>query len=511
MTWRILPIGFLWFWSVVVFANPQLQLHVDKTNVDLGDAVIVQLTATDMVTSLSQIDLSPLEENFGVVVKETRSEQLNNHTSAKSQTVDLELYPRSIGTLTIPPVTLDNKITAAFSVIVHNPKIIGHDMAIHWTVSKNIVWERQQVVVKAVLQTPERFAMVEVPQRTQHGIDTYLLPVEKRSLPVLHQLSSKQISMKQLSTKQASTKQTSTKQLKTEFSLTWLIYPQTAGTQQVVLPEIYYLSQGLVKRKFFLPKIELKVKPLPPYVPPTMPVGRVSITAKPISGWFLKTNAESYWVLTLQSHALIPQWFPPVLRQVTANNGAVRISAVDSRRTTEPTADGALAKVIHNIPFSATDTGQVTLPPLRVQYFDPDSAKLKTVMTRPISVYALNPLLLNFVYLLGTIGVLAVVWLGGRWLKLYLHRRRRLKKAIDNIRQSTNPHALREALKQYAQAVGWPANISLSEFYRFYHLFKQKDNEPLRQFLRLLSEGCYSKKQFISFSEIKSGIIEFLL
>ena len=475
-------------YCMTTHASSKLQLLLKDTEVELGQSIDAQLVSVGLDASLSQIDLSPLEKNFGVVVKESGSESIDNTAATRRQFLVIQLFPRKVGTITIPPLLFNNETTATASVIAHDAKIRGQTVSLEWTVSETSVWERQQIIVKAELHTPEQFAVVDIGEKPVPGMEFMVLPVEKRRI------------------KTAASNET-------QFFITWLLYPQqypqTSSVRKIVLPVVNYRSQGLLKRQFYLPNIEISVKPLPIYIPPTIPVGEVTIRSELLSHAPLTTTGPSYWMITLQSHELLPHWLPPVLRQIKTDD-QTKMLAIDSQRQTQADENGALATAVHKIPFMPLSSGTVELPSLRVQFFDPKSGMLKTVVTAPITTYALNPLWIQLAIVVGIAAALVLLWSCGVRIKYSISRHRKIRHALNAIAQAGDPYTLRQALKQYAKAKGWPENLTLNDLFQYWRSQKRRTELTMQQTLQQLSDSCYGKGDIVDFVSFRTRVVQCL-
>ena len=471
----------LWLISFCVYAAPTLQLRINNSMIQLGQPIVAHLIATDVEASLSQIDLTPLRTDFGIAVKESRRE---SNSVSKRQTLILELFPRKTGQITLPSLSFHEVSTRARSVTVQQATLRDGIIALNWSVSKTSVWERQQIIVTTKLHSPEKFATVDIGEIQVPGIESHALPVVKKRIGADDGTV-------------------------TEFTMTWLLYPQTSALHKIDLPVIRYSSQGLVKRQFYLPLMDVRIKPLPPYIPPIMAVGNVSILTDLQSPALVTTNHPIAWQVTLQSRDLLPQMFPPVLRQIKSDN-RIKIDTLDSQRHVYPDNGGVSTSVIHKLSVGSLGNGFINVPSLRLQYFDPDTAKLKTIVTPAVTIFALDPIWISLLATFVVVLVGALGWSGARRVKKYLTMRRRVRHALVTIEQAADPKALRMALNQYAGAVGWPDNTTLEQFFRCWRSANKDCESQMRIALQELSSCYYGRWQKGDFGLLRSNIRHYL-
>lgn len=249
----------------------------------------------------------------------------------------------------------------------------------------------------------------------------------------------------------------------TRLQAGWLLYANRSGVFDITPPSIEYLRGGKVQRQFSMPAIKLNVRPLPPYVPPTMPVGKITLDSNFIASSLLRQDSLYQWKIVLQSAENPPNSFTPVLRQLKQANEFIFFPA-ETNRQSNPGVNGIHSTVTHNIPFKPLVNGIFSLPKLRIQYFDPHSGKIITHYYKTATVLSLN-------LLLWILSVLFAVFAGYKVIKLlfaYAQTRYEKSKAVSAatlaIIDASTADDLRMALRAYAFAKGWEHNTALSQW-----------------------------------------------
>ena len=335
------------------------------------------------------------------------------------------------------------------------------------TVSSTAVWERQQIIVNVEVTTPDLFSSLLQESFRIKGLDSY---------PIMPSTDRIELNGSRQARLQAG----------------WIMYPIADGQYEIKLPDIQYELNGVIQHSIPIPVFSIKVKALPAYIPPTLPVGRIAIEQSFSSGRLINTHTLTYWTLKLKGDGLPAHWLPAVLRQIKSNDD-IRYSPVTSERINTAAAGGMQSQVTHTIPLKALENGKLDLPALRVQYFDPADGRLKTLAIEKHSIYALS-YIWRAVLLLVLGGLL---YKALKQLKEYGHRkwlkRKRIKEALHQIGQAKTAYEIRTALNQLALAENWPDNLSISAWYCLWNS-KYRHQKDLDSLLDSLSMACYSSQ-----------------
>lgn len=469
--------------------NPQLVLVADKTELQLGHPIKLVLFAVEISARLSAIDLHALNEDFGVTIEESSTSiEDARWPNAKVQMLRLKLYPRRLGDITLPALHLDGQQSAPQRIHVSAGLTRGRNgeqpLRRDITLSTRQPWERQQVIIHMTVTSADKFATLRAEEKLQAaGFEVFPLP----------NTSSK--------TRQDGKEYTA-------YHIGWALVPLTAGHQHIILPPVTLHQSGRVTRIYYAPRQDVDVKALPPYIPPTMPVGKVSLSARlSVTDW-LSTDSLAYWQLTVTGSGVSHHWLPPVLRQLQSA-ADVRFLSATSERQTETDAHGVHSTVLHRIPFKALASGWLNLPTLRLQYFNPATGRIVDAIYQPPSAFALSR---ACSLILGTAtGLLALWLLWTLWRKIAdisaRHRKRRA--ALAQIAAATNMRELRQALTVVAEAEGWPGNLTLRDWGLRWRS-RVAAGETMDAILQQLARACYGGEQIQDFSDIQSRLLAHL-
>ena len=467
-------------------AAPQLFISLNKTDIQLGHVIDAELYGIDLQGRLVDIDLHDLKEVFGVTLEETADDVADPRWPDRSvQMLRLKLYPRQIGNLILPELSLEGAQSTPHTILV-TPGIKKTrtgimDIRRALTISSTQPWERQQVLVEVDVITQDTFASLSAKTLRIPGFEVFPIP------PSVD-------------------KNTGNDAGQSVMRLGWVLSPLAAGQYHIDVPPVEYRESGLTERTYYFPKQTLNVKALPPYIPPTMPVGLIRIASRLNSSSLVFPNRLHYWDVTLTGNGVSPNWIPPLSRQIQSNN-ELQFFPASTERLSFADRDGLHSQVTYHIPFKPISNGRLNLPDLRIQYFDPESGRLDYASHRPQFALVMNTSLRIL------FGVLLFLMLCGAGIYLYrkiglLRQRHRLRKTVvSDIRQARSFIELRMALKPLAQAEGWPNNMTLQHFAQHCRTSRNMPDDVIA-LIDQLSQACYSNKANIDLNEYRAALLD---
>ncbi len=290
------------------------------------------------------------------------------------------------------------------------------------------VWQRERTTLTVEVQSTDRFATLEASLPRIEGVDVQAQPA----------------------TNEAGTDG------KRVLRLTWQLSAHTPGTQTIQLPPIRYNLNGRDAARWQPPVQTLDVQALPPYLPPTTPVGNVEIESHIEPSGMLQPGHLAYWHISLYSDAVNTAQFPPILKQMQVVDGVVLFSA----KVDKPASDGEQYRLDYHIPFKAQRNGKLDLPTLQWYWFDPETGRLEhrqyTPPTPWVLAWAWRVILVISGGLLLLVGLRQAGYMAYRRLRRW-HSKRQVWQALQ---QNTDALKVRQALDICSTAHGWPANLS---------------------------------------------------
>lgn len=456
--------------AVVVYGNchaQQLHLELKQQRIEWGEILQGRIIALDTATALTDIDLSPLYDNFAVVAHEgdLGEDDAQRYSRVKTQVLDLQLYPRRTGKLAIPALKLDEAQSTAQTVDVDPASVQGGEINIDMHASAQHLWQRQQFVVNVEVKSLQQFFTLETAAFTLPGFE--VMPLKMHREPVKGD-----------------------SHYRTRVTMGWVLFPLLGGNYQLDLPMIGYRYSGRIQRRFRLPRIALEVRDLPAYVPPNMPVARVSIASSVTPPGRLQAGHLSYWTITLKAKGTLPYWLPPVLSNVQSSDG-IEFLPAESQRSVQLDNNGAEASVVHQLPFKALGSGSVKLPSLKLQYFDPVAGRIEAVHYRAPQRLALSTSVIGLLALCLAAVLIWATRLLLRRARQILKRERQTSHALSIIESAATAGDIITGLRFYAVAQGWPTNLGVTGFAELWQLYFYR-TDTLHNALQDLSRAIYS-------------------
>jgi hypothetical protein len=449
-------------------ALESVDAKLDRSSSELGKPVNLVITADDSKQDLSALPLDELRDTFAIGSRDYTKELLDTdtRTTISRQQLRLQLYPRRKGKLTAPSIRIGKRFTREIPLDVVAAKHKGKPIDVDWQLSQAKTWQREQVMVRIRITTPEEFATLELQNEEVHGFEITPLPVTRANI-------------------------TDNANKRTVLTTGWSVLPLLPGTRTLALPAIEYHSDGVRRRLFYLPTIKLTVRPLPSYLPPTIPVGKIEVNSRVSPEKIHYPGEVAYWNITLTSQSLPPYWLPPVLRQVKSDKN-VEFLPASSKRELRPDKTGVNGSVQHSIPFKILKNGVAELPALNIQYFDTETGKIISTGHQPEKLLAVS---LPVRLLLAVLLLATLAWSGyliiGRLIGYY-HYYRQYRVIARRLQDVSGIDQLSEILGDISRAESWPDNISLSSWLSHW----QKNfgrNDELAYAVHQLSRIKYSR------------------
>ncbi|MFP3874899.1 MAG: hypothetical protein ACLFV1_10640, partial [Thiohalophilus sp.] len=246
----------------------------------------------------------------------------------------------------------------------------------------------------------------------------------------------------------------------------WVVHPLHEGQHALQLPPLQFVRDGVTTHRFYPPRLNLAVRPLPPYLPPQMPVGKLSYAIdKPAP--FMFTDALGHVTVKLQGEGIRPRDLPQLDRQL-ASSGEIALYPAQQARRENTEQNHLISEGEYEIPFTIKQNGRITLPGFRLDYFDPDTGRIVSLQTDTHAVYAINRGV--FYVLLGLL--LIALWFGLRKalpvVKRHLRRLHGYIRFLAFVPHAESDEAVVKLLRELADKEGWPANLTLVQWGQYW-------------------------------------------
>ena len=460
-------------------ANPaRLRLTLASYTLELGQALAGDLCADGLARPLAATDLAPLKQDFAIT--DTRLEATITETG---QCLKFRLYPRRRGQLPIPAIRLASSSTEMQTIRVHPAQVRGNALQPRFHVSSSNPWVREQLLVILELQTPDVFASLKVDMPVLDGFEVIPLPLGRQTVHTAHG---------------------------DRFRLRagWALFPLTAGPRELDLPPVRYRLEGGTRRRFAPPRLKLQVRPLPSYVPPTMLVGQPAIDSQLQAGPLMKTGQLAWWRMEIRAAGIPSRWLPRP-DNLMKGGSDIQFLPETSSDLSSPDASGVNSRLVYRIPFSTKAYGLLHLPTIELQYFDPATGKIQRLVQQAWHPLVL-PAVLRWLVILCLAASLLVLlrWTGSTVFRAWKKVQGR-REALQRLLQASDCRSVRAALRCYAVAEGWPANLSLGQWQRRWRDRYQID-AVMSDALVLLDVCSYSGRPVIENEAVRRRLFQCL-
>jgi|GEM_PF-6634841 len=318
----------------------ELGVTISKADKQWGQYVRVTLRYRGPL-SLQNINLESWHQFAAITYGDETSGE--DEKGRPVQIVQLRLHPRSTGSHLLPALQLGDASSQPVTINISDPVVKNHAIKLHFQISGQSPWQRQAVTIRVSLQTSDFSAHVRIDPVQQQGV------IAETLKPVRQELADGMF----------------------RFDTGWTIYPVSAGLLSLDLPPVKYQLSGSDRRKFYLPLLQMDVKTLPAYLPPTLPVGQLSVSSQ------IKTSADSakQWQIKIQTDGLIPYGVPGLDAQLAALSQ--RDIAEVKTSHSQLSADQNLS--IYHAPLPDWMMSHGKDVALKLRYFDPETGRQEEI------------------------------------------------------------------------------------------------------------------------------------
>jgi len=220
-------------------------------------------------------------------------------------------------------------------------------------------------------------------------------------------------------------------------TLRWRLQAHSSGHLTIDPPLIEQRGRG--RWRFHLPSHVVKVLPLPSYLPPTVPVGKIELAPT-----LFEDSGTQYWQLQVSSSGELPDEIHGVRRQLED------LAGVEAEQVTIDSGDTPkdIETLAYRVPVPDWSWGFGKGPQISIDYFDANGGRLALTETRLPAVWqAPTPAKI----LLGLFGLTMAAALAAAGWKI-AHRLIERKHFTRQLQQTKNAQQLRALLLQSSGA-----------------------------------------------------------
>lgn len=419
---------------------------------------------------IDDLNLSAWKEQFHIEQHQSsRRVQDSRWPNRAAQKQRLRLFPRRTGVLQLAPLALGELRTTARTINVLPAVADTKTMNLQASLSSASVWQREQIRLAVKVEPWQPRLHVTSPQEWKPpGFEAIRLADSHPSSD--------------------------------SIQLNWALYPLTSGALVIEPPAMDIRTGGAASRRFYLPAQEADVQPLPPYIPPTLPVGKLALTSQLQSPLPLRAGELALWELTVSSPTLPAAWLPDP-RASLRNISHVRLHPIKRSKENHLNVADRLGDVRYQVPFTPLSTGPLELPRLRLNYFDPQSGTLKAA-TFPTdtsrSVWVIAAWWLPSAIVIGTLILAWGVFIVGKLVLHRLHATGRKRAILAQAQEASSPCQLIQLSMQLpitAPDQNTQIAATFQQWLEAAKVIQRNDCEGFVKLARQLSESCYGERK----------------
>ena len=463
--------------------NP-VKLTVQKRTIEYGKSVKIEIkTLAKENINIPRL-LKPLKKKFLYSITDRiKDKQYILHK--------IKLLPLQEGMLLIPSLHYKQYKTQPVNITVTSPLSKNNQaILVKLKQTNSTPWVREQVRIVATIITTDKNIILNNKNIIQKGSESYLIPQSTRKVIINDRVFYEH---------------------KTGWNL-FFLYNQKVNLD---LPAIEYIKDGVPRYKFHFQKIKINIRKLPVYVSPTIPVGKLSLTARylELPKTLLQPGMTAIIQYSLIGKRIPAKWLPSLSQKYTViHNPEINFSPIRTNLTTQIVNTDITGNKISDIAFTPYSNGQLPVQNIQLQYFDPETGLLKSIVYQHSSLLVLHWILqlillviiVSAMYFLIT----KTVCFTTQWFKRYRHR----VQSRTRINHAETFSDIQLALQDFSLAENWPVNITLNQWlYRVQNKYKTPGNlqeicDSLNQ--SLYAMGCQSRTAEVE--AMKTSLLDIL-
>lgn len=289
-------------------------------------------------------------------------------------------------------------------------------------------------------------------------------------------------------------------------SINIYIWPLNEGIHKMVLPTIELFLSARSIQSIHVPEQTFIVKPLPEYLPPGFPVGKIKIdtayTASSLLPFVLTTNHLASYKIKISSNGLHPDFIPDYANYLTSRD--ITHLPVSDKKTNLTGSDSFLYSQELSIPIVPKRTGIVSFDTIKISSFDPVDSKIVSYYLKSNHLISINTGIQIALLLVVLLFIYLVIYFLITVLSNLCYRRLIWKR----LHQSNSADELSSALMLLTADYSITAKqrninhcLNLSSWALDWPI------ENISSYIHDINQLKYSTDKGLSFTEIKSGLL----
>lgn len=378
-----------------------LRIEGADPEVEMGKYLSLQIVY-EGEAAVGSADLRQWADDFHIDLRDSTTENLLS--GAIRTTHQLRLYPRAAGEAVLERIALGGAVAGPLRVTVVPTVRNGIDGTPRWIPLPEKVWQGQtfEIGVDMALMHPSNQAALD--DAALPGFDAQPLP-----------------------------RQTDSRNGVDVVRLRWRVTAQAPGRHRLELPPIEQRGRG--RWRFFLRAPGVRVVPLPSYLPPSVPVGKVTLESA-----LLDDGARQLWQVLVRNRGRLPD-ASYGLRAALAGAAGIDPERIEVSDVETDPATG-IAQQRYRAPLPDWSFGWGGGPAVSLRYFDTDAGRLAEIQTRLPPAWRLPT---YAVFVLGAVGVLLLAAFAA-WLVRAARRSLARHRFGQQVAQAPDAHTLRRLL-----------------------------------------------------------------
>lgn len=425
------------YWLMVPIANAtSLLVTAQSDPIEYGKAFWIHIESDQLTTSLQTLDFAGWRDQ--VRVSGQRELQLDPTTG--KQRLSIKMQARHSGVLKLASLAWAGIESDPLILDVNPPIDVKTGTAIDFSchIDNTTPWQQQQTLFICRVQMQDSRVLFKMAHAQPRGAQLVALPISQAAIA-------------------------SQTQKLTEHRLGWVLIPQLSGQQRFEMPPIQLIRDGLVTHQFYSVPLLVDVKPLPIYVPGTIPVGQVNVNRYTLAETLLTQGHLTSLQLQVRVQGSSAELLPDYARKLLSDD-RMQFFAAQTQHRQHLDQQGIQHQLDYRIPLNPRRQGLYQLPSLRVHYFEPNSGTLKTQLIAGQRVLVLS-IWSQALLLLGLLGLVGyVLYRFWKWAIRVLTRLRGYRAALAQLSQAPTPIQLQRAMQLMAQAEGWSGNLTYRQW-----------------------------------------------
>jgi hypothetical protein len=441
----------------------QFTAQLDKHETTLGEPLMLRLQSTDAKASVADLDLSPLRRDFEVFASShTRADELRSGRLLAVDTLEVTLYPLHAGQLAIPPLTLGLRKSRPLVVTV----AADPELAVRTFFTPDELFERQQGILTIELRDQGQYQWS--PPTNLAVPDLQFRPLNEfqheertaRGPAIVHRFR-------------------------------WAALPLRADRYLIKLPMLDGYKLG-TRLRLPLSPVALYAQALPAYLPVAVPIGKPRLRLEPLLQQGTLDQPFT-WTIRVTADGITADGLRQLLRIPEGEQACWLF--YHAQASLEEDSNTGARTIRLDVPMKPLQAGDLTLPNLRLPYFDTQLQRVGAVQIKGPELRIVNPPWERMRVAGAAIVALALAGLAG-WRLGHLWRQHlERQSALKRIREAADVAELVHAIRAFASA---PEPLTLDQWARRYGA-----DAKVRDLVQQLRDARYGQQQQADLEDLK--------